>query len=35
MRLIWCGSKSGIPCSTRGFGYKRYGFGLFDVHVQL
>jgi hypothetical protein len=22
------------PCSTRDCGYKRYGFGLLDVHVQ-
>jgi hypothetical protein len=35
MQLIWCGCKSGIPCSTRDYGYKRYGFGLLDVHVKL
>jgi hypothetical protein len=35
MRLIWCDWKSGIPCSTREYGYKRNGFGRFDVHVQL
>jgi hypothetical protein len=31
MQLIWCGCKTG----TRDCGYKRYGFGLLDVHVQL
>jgi hypothetical protein len=35
MRLIWCSCKSGIPCGTRDCGYKRYRFGLLDVHVQL
>jgi hypothetical protein len=35
MRLVWCGCKSGIPSSTRDFDYKKYGFGLLDVHVQL
>jgi hypothetical protein len=35
MQLIWCGCKSGMPCSSRDCGYKRYGFGLMDVHVQL
>jgi hypothetical protein len=35
MRLTLCNCKSGIPCSTRDCGYKRYGFGVLDVHVQL
>jgi hypothetical protein len=35
MQLIWSGYKSGIPFSTRDCGYKRYGFGLLDLHVQL
>jgi hypothetical protein len=35
MRLIWCCFKSGIPYSARDCGYKRYEFGLLDVHVQL
>jgi hypothetical protein len=35
MQLIWCGCKSDIPFSTRDSGYKRYGFGLLDLHVQL
>jgi hypothetical protein len=35
MRLIWCDCKSNIPCSTKDCGYKRYVFGLLDVHVQL
>jgi hypothetical protein len=28
MRLIWCGWKSCIPCSSRDCGYKRNGFGF-------
>jgi hypothetical protein len=28
IRLIWCGCKSYIPCSSRDCGYKRNGFGF-------